>query len=93
MVRRISECDSASYDMIFNDVRSAVKEFGKEARKKIRCGGREEFAYGPVRWTEHWPYIRDELIPCDESYEKDYGPSNPWDAPGMKISDFLPGVY
>ena len=25
-------------------------------------------------------------------YEEDYGPSNPWDAPGMKISDFITGV-
>lgn len=30
----------------------------------------------------------------DDGYgwEKDYGPSNPWDAPGMKISDFITGV-
>lgn len=39
------------------------------------------------------------LIPNDyhedlfhSSYEKDYGPSNPWDAPGMKVSDFITGV-
>lgn len=24
--------------------------------------------------------------------EEDYGPSNPWDAPGMKVSDFIRGV-
>ncbi len=24
-----------------------------------------------------------------EPDEKDYGPSNPWDAPGMKVSDFI----
>ena len=23
----------------------------------------------------------------------DYGPSNPWDAPGMSVSDFIRGVY
>ena len=23
---------------------------------------------------------------------KDYGPSNPWDAPGMRVSDFIRGV-
>lgn len=27
-----------------------------------------------------------------DEYEKDYGPSNPWDAPGMRISDFITGV-
>jgi hypothetical protein len=29
----------------------------------------------------------------DGYYEEDYGPSNPWDAPGMKVSDFITGVY
>lgn len=24
--------------------------------------------------------------------DRDYGPSNPWDAPGMKVSDFIRGV-
>lgn len=28
----------------------------------------------------------------DSGWEKDYGPSNPWDAPGMKVSDFITGV-
>ena len=28
----------------------------------------------------------------EELEEKDYGPSNPWDAPGMKVSDFITGV-
>ena len=25
-------------------------------------------------------------------YEEDFGPSNPWDAPGMKPSDFVRGI-
>lgn len=25
----------------------------------------------------------------DNEFGDDYGPSNPWDAPGMKISDFI----
>ena len=28
----------------------------------------------------------------DDGYDKDYGPSNPWDAPGMRVSDFIKGV-
>jgi len=28
----------------------------------------------------------------DDWDEKDYGPSNPWDAPGMKVSDFITDV-
>ena len=29
---------------------------------------------------------------CYNKDEEDYGPSNPWDAPGMKVSDFIRGV-
>ena len=25
--------------------------------------------------------------------EQEYGPSNPWDAPGMSVSDFIRGVH
>ena len=32
------------------------------------------------------PY-EEEYVPSAEN--GDYGPSNPWDAPGMKISDFI----
>ena len=32
-------------------------------------------------------YLEDEYIPCAEN--GDYSPSNPWCAPGMKISDFI----
>lgn len=29
---------------------------------------------------------------CSSYDEDDYGPSNPWDAPGMRVSDFITGV-
>lgn len=32
-------------------------------------------------------YEDEEYIPSSEN--GDYGPSNPWDAPGMRISDFI----
>ena len=92
---RVMDWDSACWDAVFNDLRGAVAAFGKEANKKVKvCGKGLEKAYGPVSWTDDWAYRRGELIP-DESgrhSEKDYGPSNPWDAPGMKISDFVPGA-
>ena len=33
-------------------------------------------------------------VACDEEYipsstRRDYGPSNPWDAPGMSVKDFI----
>lgn len=92
MVRRVSECDDMRYDLIFNDVRTAAAEFGK--RFCVKTGdGRKFFPFGRVvQWTDDWKYVRDELLPYSEYEEKDYGPSNPWDAPGMKVSDFIRGV-
>lgn len=46
-------------------------------------GGNSKMSIPKDNWDE------DEV---DDEYEKDYGPSNPWDAPGMKISDFIGGV-
>lgn len=52
----------------------------------------------PECWDEDGNYDAvedpDNLFRFDqEEYdEKDYGPSNPWDAPGMKVSDFITGV-
>lgn len=34
----------------------------------------------------HWPETETEI---PSSTAGDYGPSNPWDAPGMSISDFI----
>jgi hypothetical protein len=33
-----------------------------------------------------------EWFDSDYGADEDYGPSNPWDAPGMRISDFITGV-
>ena len=42
---------------------------------------------------EDWAYEENPFLP---SYmgrgSRDYGPSNPWDAPGMSVSDFITGV-
>ena len=49
-----------------------------------------DFSYGEVTETGYTIECVDE----DEDYvpsatRGDYSPSNPWDAPGMKISDFI----
>lgn len=36
------------------------------------------------------PFLPDYMT--SDRDERDYGPSNPWDAPGMKVSDFITGV-
>lgn len=42
---------------------------------------------------EDWPYDENPFLPdyLDRG-SRDYGPSNPWDAPGMRVSDFITGV-
>lgn len=36
------------------------------------------------------PFLPDYMTANDD--ERDYSPSNPWDAPGMRVSDFIRGV-
>jgi hypothetical protein len=50
-----------------------------------------EYAY---RWFEVPEDFKDEEEECNDEYvpsstNGDYSPSNPWDAPGMSISDFI----
>ena len=50
---------------------------------RVYCGlGVDEDSY-----DEDDELFEEEYIPS--STRRDYGPSNPWDAPGMKISDFI----
>ena len=67
-----------------------------EIKKKDREQAKyeRESAYADACMTSF--YGDDSLMRSYEreyGIEKDYGPSNPWDAPGMKISDFIKGVY
>lgn len=40
-----------------------------------------------------WPYDENPFTPdYFDRDSRDYGPSNPWDAPGMRVSDFITGV-
>jgi len=90
---RIMDWDNACWDVFFNDLRSAMAEFGKEVNRKARYGdGRIERIYGKPKYSEEWKYVRDELVPYCETSERNYSPTNPWDAPGMKVSDFIRGV-
>ena len=38
-------------------------------------------------WCWIWDEAQEEYVPSAEN--GDYGPSNPWDAPGMSIRDFI----
>ena len=93
--KRVMDFESACWDTFHNDLRSAMTAFGKEVNLKYRTGdGVYHRLYEKPEYTDEWKYFRELLMNYDESCsEKDYGPSNPWDAPGMKVSDFIKGVY
>ena len=42
---------------------------------------------------DDYPYEENPFLPdYMDRDSRDYGPSNPWDAPGMRVSDFITGV-
>lgn len=41
------------------------------------------------KYEEGTPYCLEEDDYCQSSTRGDYSPSNPWDAPGMSIHDFI----
>lgn len=59
---------------------SELDDWIAELQKSIDGGGDED--------TEK-DYLEDNAFESDLEFEKSYGPSNPWDAPGMKVSDFI----
>ena len=91
---RAMDCEDCYWDRIYNDLRSALKRFGKEANRKRRCGGKTERVYGKIEYCDDWWIYRNELNIDHGEYVRsaaagDYGPSNPWDAPGMSVRDFI----
>lgn len=63
------------------------EESAKEAFEEDLMQGKVDFSDGEVSDTEYKLEELGEYIPSAEN--GDYSPSNPWDAPGMKISDFI----
>ena len=56
-------------------------------RCRVCCGlGVDE---DPYPEEEYDPYCDPEYEDCPSSTNGDYSPSNPWDAPGMSIRDFI----
>ena len=90
------DVDEYCWDHLHNDLKHAYDEFSREARKTVRFGGEKVKRpfYGKIKYSDDWYYYREELIDDEEesgpsSTSGDYGPGNPWDAPGMKMGDFM----
>lgn len=61
---------------------------GDEEEEKALAADCEAYDYGsPEYWEEFWEDHSERRH--TSSYCGDYGPSNPWDAPGMSVSDFI----
>lgn len=95
---RLMDWEKDNYDHFHNDLKSALADLGKELKRKYTRGGKVYKVYGKPKYCDDWWSYRDELIPDDEPYTRsssagDYGPGNPWNAPGMSVSDFIRGVY
>lgn len=75
---RVADNNNFSDDLIFNSFEEAKACFEEEQK----------------RFDYNTPKFMPEYYECEYGVDdSDYGPSNPWDAPGMNISDFIRGVY
>ena len=66
--------------------RFCVGMFGKEPcglYEMDRCNARDP------ECSRYEPDTDDDDNYCPSSTARDYGPGNPWDAPGMSIKDFI----
>ena len=81
--------DGDGWMEIFTSFNKALPKLKEELlRKDTYDGGK---VYKTVELSETFYEELDEMENARYS-EKEYGPSNPWDAPGMKVSDFIRGV-
>ena len=73
----------------YNVTEEQAIELGYEVRRLMdKYGGDEEDAiYEAMRNLHISEHEDDEYTPSAEN--GDYSPSNPWDAPGMSVSDFI----
>lgn len=73
----------------YNVTEEEAIELGYEVRRLMdKYGGDEEDAiYETMRNLHIGEYEDDDCTPS--ATNGDYSPSNPWDAPGMSISDFI----
>ena len=58
---------------------------------EMSCSEEEEIAAAKdcMRYEEGTPSCFEDDDYCPSSTNGDYSPSNPWDAPGMSIRDFI----
>lgn len=85
----------------YNEIRTLANAL-KEFKESAIANGIEKVLIQPIYLDIDYVKEKDANDAKYEAEEErytrsatngDYSPSNPWDAPGMKISDFIKGVY
>lgn len=94
---RIRDADDErfSQDLIYNSFIEAQKDFIHIVNE---IDGFGDPVYSNLEYTNKYREYDQGVANKYREYAqgadyKDYGPSNPWDAPGMMVSDFVKGVY
>lgn len=92
------KCDMYRYRFMENDIdikaeRHTLIALAKALREAEVDGTLSDLAY-QIEYEFDIDGVRSEDEESDEEYvpsaeNGDYGPSNPWDAPGMSIHDFI----
>lgn len=92
------EMDGDSETRLFNDFPSAFAFFSSQLKRTFHYSGdpTPHRVYTTVDLERDFLEYLDEMEYGDEPYvpsasNGDYSPSCPWNAPGMSVSDFIPG--
>ena len=77
-----------------NDIEVIAEEHTLIALAEVLRAAHVEGTWGDLAYQIEYAFDIDGIRSEDEDYTPsaengDYSPSNPWDAPGMKISDFI----
>ncbi len=77
-----TECEELCFTLVFNTIDEACNKFKEIIKRSVVTKVAVSKDIDDYLYDDE-PYVR-------SSTYGDYSPSNPWDAPGMSVSDFLP---
>lgn len=82
-MRICSDCSNRCFDSMFGIDFCLGYEMTSSEEEEIMT------AESCPKFKEGTPYCLEPDNYCPSAYARDYSPSNPWDAPGMSIHDFI----
>lgn len=94
----MSKIDKYRYKFMENDIEIIAEEHNLITLAKALREAQVEGTLSDLAYQIEYAFDIDGVRSADEEYDDDYtpsstngdySPSNPWDAPGMKMSDFI----